>query len=223
MNTKLLKALGLSMCLLAIVGVGVVGLFNPNTYNTEVAIETGLTTNQIKTVQQKLKNWGYYSGNVDGIYGSQTKKAVIWFQKNNGLSADGIVGSQTAAALGMNLSSQSSNDLYLLAKCIHAEARGEPYVGQVAIGAVILNRVASSKFPNTIYGVIYQPYAFTCVNDGQINLEPNQSAYNAARDALNGWDPTYGALYYYNPNTATSSWIWSRTIVTTIGKHNFAI
>ena len=223
MNTKLLKALGLSMCLLAIVGVGVVGLFNPNTYNTEVAIETGLTTNQIKTVQQKLKNWGYYSGNVDGIYGSQTRKAVIWFQKNNGLSADGIVGSQTAAALGMNLSSQSSNDLYLLAKCIHAEARGEPYVGQVAIGAVILNRVASSKFPNTIYGVIYQPYAFTCVNDGQINLEPNQSAYNAARDALNGWDPTYGALYYYNPNTATSSWIWSRTIVTTIGKHNFAI
>ena len=223
MNTKLLKALGLSMCLLAIVGVGVVGLFNPNTYNTEVAIETGLTTNQIKTVQQKLKNWGYYSGNGDGIYGSQTKKAVIWFQKNNGLSADGIVGSQTAAALGMNLSSQSSNDLYLLAKCIHAEARGEPYVGQVAIGAVILNRVASSKFPNTIYGVIYQPYAFTCVNDGQINLEPNQSAYNAARDALNGWDPTYGALYYYNPNTATSSWIWSRTIVTTIGKHNFAI
>ena len=223
MNAKLLKALGLSMCLLAIVGVGVVGLFNPNTYNTEVAIETGLTTNQIKTVQQKLKNWGYYSGNVDGIYGSQTRKAVIWFQKNNGLSADGIVGSQTAAALGMNLSSQSSNDLYLLAKCIHAEARGEPYVGQVAIGAVILNRVASSKFPNTIYGVIYQPYAFTCVNDGQINLEPNQSAYNAARDALNGWDPTYGALYYYNPNTATSSWIWSRTIVTTIGKHNFAI
>ena len=178
---------------------------------------------EVRQIQTKLKRWGYYNGNVDGIYGPQTRSAVVWFQRNNGLDPDGIVGSKTAAALGMNLSSQSSNDLYLLAKCIYAEARGEPYVGQVAIGAVILNRVASSSFPNTIYGVIYQPYAFTCVNDGQINLEPNQTAYNAARDALNGWDPTYGAIYYYNPNTATSSWIWSRTIVTTIGKHNFAI
>ena len=223
MNKKLMKGLGLGLCLMAIVGVGIVGLFNPYTYTTELAIETGLTTSQIRTVQQKLKNWGYYTGNVDGIYGPQTRSAVVWFQRNNGLDPDGIVGSKTAAALGMNLSSQSSNDLYLLAKCIYAEARGEPYVGQVAIGAVILNRVASSSFPNTIYGVIYQPYAFTCVNDGQINLEPNQTAYNAARDALNGWDPTYGAIYYYNPNTATSSWIWSRTIVTTIGKHNFAV
>ena len=223
MNKKLMKGLGLGLCLMAIVGVGIVGLFNPYTYTTELSIETGLTTSQIRTVQQKLKNWGYYTGNVDGIYGPQTRSAVVWFQRNNGLDPDGIVGSKTAAALGMNLSSQSSNDLYLLAKCIYAEARGEPYVGQVAIGAVILNRVASSSFPNTIYGVIYQPYAFTCVNDGQINLEPNQTAYNAARDALNGWDPTYGAIYYYNPNTATSSWIWSRTIVTTIGKHNFAI
>ncbi|MBQ7977140.1 MAG: spore cortex-lytic enzyme [Clostridia bacterium] len=220
---KLFKALGLGLCLMAIVGVGVVGIFNPFTYSVEQVVETGLTTNQIKTVQTKLKNWGYYKGSVDGIYGAKTRSAVVWFQKNNGLVADGIVGSKTAAALGMSLSSQSNNDLYLLAKCIHAEARGEPYTGQVAIGAVILNRVESSKFPNTIYGVIYQPWAFTCVNDGQINLEPNQSAYNAARDALNGWDPTYGAIYYYNPNTATSSWIWSRKIVTTIGKHNFAV
>ncbi len=219
---KVFKSLGLFLCLGAIIAVGIVGIYNPMTYNVDQVIETGLTTSQIKTIQQKLKNWGYYTGSVDGIYGSQTRNAVIWFQRNNGLQVDGIVGSETAAALGMSLSSQSSNDLYLLAKCIYAEARGEPYVGQVAIGAVILNRVESSSFPNTIYGVIYQPYAFTCVSDGQINLEPNQTAYNAARDALNGWDPTYGAIYYYNPDTATSSWIWSREIITTIGKHNFA-
>lgn len=223
MKNKLIKALGLSLCLITIVAVGFVGIYNPQTYEVEQVVTTGLTTTQIKTVQQKLKNWGYYTGAVDGIYGTKTKNAVIKFQKNNGLTADGIVGSKTAAALGMSLSSQSSNDLYLLAKCIHAEARGEPYVGQVAIGAVILNRVKSSKFPNTVYGVIYQPWAFTAVNDGQINLEPNQTAYNAARDALNGWDPTYGAIYYYNPATATSSWIWSRKIVVTIGKHNFAV
>ncbi len=203
--------------------VGVIGLYSDTSLSTEPTITTGLSTTQVKTVQQKLKNWGYYTGTVDGIYGAKTKAAVIKFQKNNGLVADGIVGAKTASALGMSLKTQSNNDVYMLAKCIHAEARGEPYNGQVAIGAVILNRVKSSKFPNTIYGVIYQPYAFTCVNDGQINLEPNQSAYNAARDALNGWDPSYGAIYYYNPATATSSWIWSRKIVVKIGKHNFAV
>ena len=223
MKTKMIKALGLCLCFITIVAVGFVGVYNPETYETEQVVATGLTTTQIKTVQQKLKNWGYYTGNGDGIYGTKTRNAVIYFQKNNGLVADGIVGSKTAAALGMSLSSQSSNDLYLLAKCIYAEARGESYVGQVAIGAVILNRVKSSAFPNTVYGVIYQPWAFTCVSDGQINLEPNQTAYNAARDALNGWDPTYGAIYYYNPATATSSWIWSRKVVVTIGKHNFAV
>lgn len=221
---KVLKGLVLGCCLFAIVGVGVLGLYLPafDTFS-ESTIQTGLTTSQVRTVQTKLKNWGYYTGSVDGVYGPKTRAAVISFQKKNNLVADGIVGSKTAAALGMNLSSQSSNDLYLLAKCIHAEARGEPYKGQVAVGAVILNRVKSSKFPNTIYGVIYQPYAFTAVADGQINLEPNQTAYNAARDALNGWDPTYGCIYYFNPSTATSSWIWSRKIVVTIGKHNFAV
>ena len=220
---KLFKALGLGLCLMAIVGVGVVGIFNPFTYSVEQVVETGLTTNQIKTVQTKLKNWGYYKGSVDGIYGAKTRSAVVWFQKNNGLVADGIVGSKTAAALGMSLSSQSNNDLYLLAKCIHAEARGEPYVGKVAVGAVILNRVASPDFPNSIYGVIYQPWAFTAVHDGQINLEPEAASYQAATDALNGWDPTYGCIYYYNPATASSSWIFSRQTVTTIGKHVFAI
>ncbi len=192
----------------------------------EEIVET-LTTAENRTVQTKLKRWGYYTGSVDGIYGSKTKQAVKDFQRKNGLAVDGIVGPKTAAALGMTLSSskttQSSNDLYLLAKCVYAESRGEPYTGQVAVAAVILNRVKSPSFPNTISGVIYQPYAFTAVSDGQINLTPNSTAYKAAQDALNGWDPTYGCLYYYNPATATSSWIWSRKTVVTIGKHVFAI
>ncbi len=224
MNKKIsIKLVSVIMSIVMIFCAGIVGLSVSIDSYSEQVIETGLTTSQIRTVQTKLKNWGYYSGEVDGIFGSKTRAAVISFQKKNGLVADGIVGTKTAQALGMSLTTQTSGDLYNLAKCIYAEARGEPYVGQVAVGAVILNRVESSKFPNTIYGVIYQPYAFTCVADGQINLEPDETAYNAARDALNGWDPTYGALYYYNPATATSSWIWSRQILVTIGKHNFAI
>ncbi len=195
--------------------------------SSEATVAVALSSSQIKKIQTKLKNWGYYKGAIDGISGPKTVAAIKLFQKRNGLVVDGIVGSKTAAAMGISLksssSSSSSNDTYLLAKCIHAEARGEPYVGQVAVGAVILNRVKSSSFPNTIAGVIYQPYAFTAVNDGQINLEPNTSAYNAARDALNGWDPTYGSIYYYNPATATSSWIWSRKVTVTIGKHVFAV
>lgn len=192
-------------------------------------VEAALSTTQVKTVQTKLKRWGYYTGSVDGVYGPKTKAAVKLFQKRNGLSVDGVVGPKTAAALGMTISSSSTtnsvsnSDMALLAKCVHAEARGESYVGQVAVAAVILNRVKSPKFPNTISGVIYQPYAFTCVNDGQINLSPNQSAYNAAQDAINGWDPTYGAIYYYNPKTATSSWIRTRSTTVTIGKHVFAV
>ncbi len=195
-----------------------------------VVLKVGSSGSQVRTLQTKLNNWGYDAGKVDGIFGSATKAAVIRFQKKNGLVADGIVGAKTAAALGMTLSSSSSSnssyssqDVYLLAKCIHAEARGEPYMGQVAVGAVVLNRVKSSRFPNTISGVIYQPYAFTAVIDGQMNLEPNETAYNAARDAMNGWDPTNGCIYYYNPATATSSWIWSRKVMIAIGKHNFAI
>lgn len=194
--------------------------------NTEVAL-AALTTSQTRTVQDKLKRWGYYTGSVDGIYGNLTRKAVRYFQSKNGLAVDGIVGPKTAAALGMTLNSDdnsvSNNDLYLLAKCVYAEARGESYTGQVAVAAVILNRVESPDFPNTIAGVIYQPWAFTAVNDGQINLEPNQTAYNAARDALNGWDPTYGALYYYNASTATNKWIYTKTTTVTIGNHVFAI
>ena len=193
-----------------------------------VVLKSGSTGAQVRTLQTKLKNLGYYRGTIDGIYGSETKAAVIKFQKKNGLTADGIVGAKTAAALGMKLSASSStnsgyasSDVYLLAKLVYGEARGEPYTGQVAVAAVVLNRVKSSKFPNTIAGVIYQSGAFTAVSDGQINLEPNSTAYSAARDAMNGWDPTSGCLYYYNPATATSKWIWSRPLIVTIGKHRF--
>lgn len=186
-------------------------------------------TADTKEVQNRLKKWGYYKGAVDGINGPQTKAAVKAFQKRYGLTQDGIVGPLTAAKMGISVkqstssSKYNSNDRYLLAKVIYAEARGESYTGQVAIGAVVLNRVRDSRFPNTIAGVIYQPWAFTAVNDGQINLEPNQKAYQAADDALNGWDPTYGCVYYYNPQTATSKWIFTTKKVTQIGKHVFAV
>lgn len=213
----------------------------PATY--AAVLKHGARGGEVKEVQRRLKNWGYYNGSVDGIYGPATVSAVKYFQKKNGLTADGICGKATYAALGMNdsvrvlengstdsgssssggNSDYTSSDLYLLAKCIYGEARGESYTGQVAVGAVVLNRVKSSQFPNTISGVIYQKGAFTAVSDGQINLTPNQTAINAAQDAMNGWDPTYGCLYYYNPATATSSWIFSRQTVTTIGKHVFAI
>jgi N-acetylmuramoyl-L-alanine amidase len=195
-----------------------------------VVLKQGSTGTQVKTVQTRLKNWGYYTGSVDGIYGPKTKAAVIYFQRVNGLTADGIVGAKTAAALGISLSSSSSSgssysssDEYLLAKVVYSEARGEPYTGMVAVAAVVLNRVKHPDFPNSISGVVYQPYAFTAVADGQINLSPDTSAKNAARDALNGWDPTNGCIYYFNPNTATSSWIWSRPVVTVIGSHYFCL
>lgn len=219
------------MLILAVIAVPIAVFGGTDASETEdsVVLKVGSSGAQVKTLQTKLNNWGYDVGTVDGIFGSKTQAAVKRFQQKNGLVADGIVGAKTAAALGMTLtsssssnSSYSSQDVYLLAKCIHAEARGEPYVGQVAVGAVVLNRVRSSSFPNTIAGVIYQPYAFTAVIDGQMNLEPNETAYNAARDAMNGWDPTNGCIYYYNPATATSSWIWSRPVMITIGKHNFA-
>lgn len=211
------------LLLFAVILVGcIVSVDNVNNNNI-TSISQVATTSQNKQIQQKLKDLGYYFGSVDGIYGNATRNAVVAFQKANGLTADGVAGPKTIAALGLNFNSVTSSDLYLLAKCVHAEARGEPYVGQVAVAAVILNRVKDAAFPNTISGVIYQPWAFTAVNDGQINLEPNSTAYQAAQDALNGWDPTYGCLYYYNPTTATSKWIFSRQTVVTIGKHVFAI
>lgn len=187
----------------------------------------------VEKVQSRLKQWGYYTGDVDGVYGQDTVDAVVFFQQRNGITPDGVVGPDTADAIGITIgdgggqykpsgSDTSSGDLYLLARVVYGEARGEPYAGKVAVAAVVLNRVASSRFPNTIPGVVYQPGAFTCVSDGQINLTPDDDAIRAARDALNGWDPSGGALYYYNPNTAQSAWIWSRPIIAVIGGHNFA-
>lgn len=188
----------------------------------------GSRGSEVRTIQEKLKRWGYYTGNVDGIYGSQTVAAVKRFQQKNGLTVDGIAGPKTLTAMGIMTSSSSSSssssnssDVTLLAKAIYGEARGEPYAGQVAVGAVILNRVKSSKFPNTIAGVIYQSGAFDAVSDGQINLTPDSTSKKAAQDALNGWDPSYGAIYYFNPSTATNKWIWSRPLTVTIGKHRF--
>lgn len=186
----------------------------------------GSTGQVVKTIQTKLKNWGYYTGSVDGIFGSKTTAAVKSFQKKNGLTVDGVVGSKTAAAMGITLSgtsSSTSGDSYLLARLIYAEARGEPYTGQVAVGAVVLNRVKSSSFPNTVSGVIYQAGAFDVVSDGQINLTPNSTAIRAAQDAMNGWDPTYGCLFYYNPKTATSKWMKAKTVHLTIGNHVFCL
>ena len=184
---------------------------------------------QVALVQQKLKQYGYFSGAVDGVFGKQTYDAVVWFQRKNGLKVDGVVGESTAAALGVTLTGSVSaagyneSETYLLGRLVHGEARGEPYVGKVAVAAVVLNRVKSPSFPNTISGVIYQAGAFDAVADGQINLTPDEDSLRAARDALNGWDPTGGCLYYYNPATATNGWIWSRTVQLSIGKHNFAI
>ena len=185
---------------------------------------------EVKTIQTKLKNWGYYSGGIDGIYGSGTLKAVKKFQQKNGLNADGIAGTKTLQAMGIfnssgssgsSTGSNSSSSLNLISRFVYAESRGEPYQGQVAVAAVILNRVKDSRFPNTVSGVVYQSGAFTCVTDGQINLSPNNTAKKAAQDAMNGWDPSLGAVYYFNPNTATSKWIWSRPMTIKIGKHRF--
>lgn len=204
-------------------------------------LEVGSRGNDVVKVQKRLIKYGYLKGEADGRYGEATRNAVRLFQRRNGLSVDGKVGADTAAALGVTLSKKGSSsssasraasssstgyvsaDHRLLAKCVYAEARGEPYKGQVAVAAVVLNRVASSSFPNTVSGVIYQSGAFTCVDNGSINNTPDSSCIRAALDALNGWDPTGGCLYYYNPKTAVDKWIFSRTVQTVIGRHSFAI
>ncbi|MCY6356833.1 spore cortex-lytic enzyme [Clostridium sp. ZS2-4] len=186
----------------------------------------------VREIQTKLKRWGYYTKGIDGIYGYQTYTSVKYFQRKNGLIVDGITGNRTLVALGINpktvnpdstasASSQNNQDVILLARLINGEARGEPYEGQVAVGAVILNRVRNPKFPSTIAAVVYQPGAFTAIVDGQVHAEMQPDSIKAARDALNGWDPSGGAIYYFNPATATSSWIWSRPLIKVIGKHRF--
>ena len=199
--------------------------------NTTVAMQAlskfGSSGTEVYNIQSKLSAWGYYSGSLDGIYGSKTVAAVKSFQRKNGLTADGVAGPATLSKMGLSSSAAQSGTLSgsstvnLLAMAINGEARGEPYTGQVAVGAVILNRVKHSSFPNTVAGVIYQPGAFTAVSDGQIHAAMNESCIRAARDALNGWDPAGGAIYYYNPVTATNAWIRTRPVITTIGKHIF--
>jgi len=204
----------LIMCILLAVGV------------SAATFGRGSTGSTVRKIQTRLKNWGYYTGSVDGIYGEQTVRAVKLFQKKHGLAQDGICGPRTLAAIGLSSgsggSSSSDNDLYLMARMISAEARGEPYQGQVAVGAVIMNRVRHSSFPDTVAGVIYQKGAFSALTDGQFNQPIASSAWNAARDAMNGWDPSGGAIYYYNPAKTTNNWIYSRPVIGTIGKHVFA-
>lgn len=228
---KLKKVSKILICL-SIISILTIGIYmgyeilKENTKSIEILSKYGSRGSEVTKIQTKLKRWGYYTGNIDGIYGSQTVAAVKYFQRKNGLTVDGIAGPNTLKAMGIysssnSTSSSSSSDLNLLSRIIYAEARGEPYTGQVAVGAVVLNRVKSSSFPNTIAGVIYQSGAFDAVADGQINLTPNSTAKKAAQDALNGWDPSYGAIYYFNPKTATSAWIWSRPMTITIGNHRF--
>ena len=201
--------------------------FFPN--RGEAAVAWGDRGSDVTRIQQRLRQYGYMDAPADGIFGQATYDAVVWFQRKNGLKADGVVGPATAAALGITLggaaeaSSGYESEISLLARLVHAEARGEPYLGKVAVAAVVLNRVRSASFPNTISGVVYQAGAFDCVADGQINLSPDNDSIRAARDAMNGWDPTGGCVYYYNPAKSTSAWIWSREVRLSIGAHVFAI
>lgn len=218
---------------LIIISIGTIVVVFQDYQQINDTVETlskyGSRGSEVTQIQTKLKRWGYYTGNIDGIYGSQTVSAVKYFQRKNGLAVDGIAGPATLKAMGIMTSSSSSSNsssnynsnLNLLARVIYGEARGEPYTGQVAVGAVVMNRIKSSSFPNTMSGVVYQSGAFDAVRDGQINLTPDSTARKAAQDALNGWDPSYGAIYYFNPSTATNKWIWSRPMTVTIGRHRF--
>lgn len=218
----------MGIMLLAVLVITLITTLSLEYNKVEALSKYGSRGTEVRTIQEKLKRWGYYNGSVDGIYGSQTVAAVKKFQQKNGLTVDGIAGTKTLNAMGIMTSSSSggsttnnSSNVNLLARLIYGEARGESYTGQVAVGAVVLNRVKSSKFPNTISGVIYQSGAFDAVSDGQINMTPDSTAKKAAQDAMNGWDPSYGAIYYFNPSTATNKWIWSRPMTVTIGKHRF--
>ena len=220
------------VCNLAVIAA-VTLFFTPSTESVEALVKVGSQGSEVRAVQTRLKELGFFKDKIDGIFGSKTRAAVIAFQKDRGLTPDGIAGKKTLAALGISSGSTSagntntslggfsSSDINLLARIISAEARGEPYAGQVAVGAVILNRIEHPSFPNTLAGVIYQPGAFSCLNDGGVNAAVADSAYRAARDAINGQDPSGGAIYYYNPAKSTNKWIFSRPVITTIGAHRF--
>lgn len=206
--------------------VSAVGIFY-NLRTEQTLSRQGSRGEEVKQIQQVLKNQGYYTGNIDGIFGSQTLEAVKKYQKANGLAVDGIAGPKTLEKMGISSSSGNDNpsrdkNLELLAHVIYAESRGEPYIGQVAVGAVILNRVKHPSFPNTVSGVIYQKNAFETVSNGQINLQPDATAYRAAEEALNGYDPTNGCIYFYAIATTTNKFMLSRPVMLTVGGHNFA-
>lgn len=198
-----------------------------------VVLEVGSRGENVVKVQKRLIQFGYLNGTADGRYGEDTRDAVRLFQRRNGLTVDGRVGASTAAALGVTLSgsssgavttASSSSSQYLLARLVYAEARGESYKGKVAVAAVVLNRVRSSSFPNTISGVIFQNNAFECVTNGSIYNTPDSDCMRAAKEAMNGWDPTGGCLYFYNAaNVSSGSWIHTRTVKTVIGRHSFAV
>lgn len=193
----------------------------------------GSSGEDVRTLQWRLSQWGYYRGAVDGVFGAETSAAVRDFQWKNGLPVDGVVGAATWAALGLGggaaeapaatAVSFGTSTQTLLARVVAAEARNEPYAGQVAVAAVILNRVADPRFPNTLAGVVYQPHAFESVSNGLVwARSPTSEEQRAARDALGGWDPSYGSVFFWNPSKPVSPWIWTRSIVARIGSHVFA-
>ncbi|AZO96223.1 spore cortex-lytic enzyme [Halocella sp. SP3-1] len=228
-----------TICVVISVGLIVIFLavfYIPKSQAAQPTVSWGSRGSGVIVLQRKLRNWGYYSGSIDGTFGSETYRAVVNFQRKNRLRVDGVVGAETWAALGYEGSGGSSqtsrvsgsagvsrsNNVEMIARLVHAEARGEPYEGQVAVAAILLNRVDSPSFPNTISGVIYQPLAFESVANGQFNLAPNNDNIRAARSAINGWDPTHGSLFFWNPSKPVNQWIWSRQIVRRIGSHVFA-
>ena len=220
------RVLSLLLAVVLLGSIGTIAAVQSGDDSISTLSKMGSRGDEVRRIQQKLKNWGYYTGSVDGIYGTQTQSAVKKFQRDNGLDADGIAGSKTLSYLGITSGGSgsgqyNSNDVYLLAKVIAAEARGESYVGQVAVGAVVLNRVEHSSFPDSIAGVVYQPGAFSCVNDSNWSVAPTAESQKDARDAINGWDPSGGAIYYYNPAKTSNQWIRSRPVIVTIGSHLF--
>lgn len=220
------RVLSLMLAIVLLGSIGTIAAVQSADDSVSTLSKMGSRGDEVRRIQQKLKNWGYYTGSVDGIYGTQTQSAVRKFQRDNGLTVDGIAGPKTLSYLGITSGSSgsgqyNSNDVYLLAKVIAAEARGESYVGQVAVGAVVLNRVEHSSFPDSIAGVVYQPGAFSCVNDSNWSVAPTAESQKAARDAINGWDPSGGAIYYYNPAKTSNQWIRSRPVIVTIGSHLF--
>ncbi|KUO52442.1 MAG: hypothetical protein APF76_05255 [Desulfitibacter sp. BRH_c19] len=235
MKVKYYNGLILFIIIIVLVLVGVTA-GNPLSHVSAIALgerelNWGSRGEDVAELQRMLDEKGFDAGRIDGIYGPRTASAVRKFQLSRGLTGTGIANIATidrldnptkrVAAAVENAPALSSDEMLLLARTIHSEARGEPYEGQVAVAAVVVNRVKHPSFPNSIPDVIFQPGAFTAVSDGQIWLEPNASAFRAATDALSGWDPSNGAIYYWNPAVATSRWIWSRPIHRRIGKHVF--